>query len=220
MSGFVCARASAHTAACSLARASAENERARPRHAHPRRRDVVRGSVSQVAAGSIKDEDKVPDPDSRTTSTRRDFLAAQVIAAVTATQALVPPDAWAAVEAGLDLPEDYFKKARDAVNTLTTSLEFEATNPKDADRFRKAEPAKEAVKAFIKDWASAPAAQGDRAHDDIVLAVRELGEFYKANGSRSRLSPDARESILAKLYDAKEALPPAPPSLADRLLGL
>ena len=139
---------------------------------------------------------------------------------MTATQALVPPDAWAAVEAGLDLPEDYFKKARDAVNTLTTSLEFEATNPKDADRFRKAEPAKEAVKAFIKDWASAPAAQGDRAHDDIVLAVRELSEFYKANGSRSRLSPDARESILAKLYDAKEALPPAPPSLADRLLGL
>ena len=91
---------------------------------------------------------------------------------MTATQALVPPDAWAAVEAGLDLPEDYFKKARDAVNTLTQSLEFEATNPKDADRFRKAEPAKEAVKAFIKDWASAPAAQGDRAHDDIVLAVR------------------------------------------------
>ena len=90
---------------------------------------------------------------------------------MTATQALVPPHAWAAVEAGLDLPEDYFKKARDAVNTLTTSLEFEATNPKDADRFRKAEPAKEAVKAFIKDWASAPAAQGDRAHDDIVLAV-------------------------------------------------
>ena len=122
----------------------------------------------------------------------------------------IDPDT-AAVEAGLDLPEDYFKKARDAVNTLTTSLEFEATNPKDADRFRKAEPAKEAVKAFIKDWASAPAAQGDRAHDDIVLAVRELGEFYKANGSRSRLSPDARESILAKLYDAKEALPPAPP---------
>ena len=98
---------------------------------------------------------------------------------MTATQALVPPHAWAAVEAGLDLPEDYFKKARDAVNTLTTSLEFEATNPKDADRFRKAEPAKEAVKAFIKDWASAPAAQGDRAHDDIVLAVRELGELFR-----------------------------------------
>jgi hypothetical protein len=55
---------------------------------------------------------------------------------------------------------------------------------------------------------------------DVVFCLQELGEFYKANGSRSRLSPDARESILAKLYDAKEALPPAPPSLADRLLGL
>lgn len=218
----------------------------------------MRGSVSQVAAGTIKDDDKVPDPgerppiapllranptaprttasvraddpierlppspraDSRAASTRRDFLAAQVVAAVTATQALVPHDAWAAVERGLDLPDDYFKKARDAVKTLVASLEFEATNPSDADRFRKAEPAKEAVKAFIKDWASAPAAQGERAHDDIVLAVRELGEFYKENGSRSRLSPEARESVLAKLYDAREALPPAPPSLADRLLGL
>jgi len=139
---------------------------------------------------------------------------------VTATQALVPHDAWAAVEAGLDLPDDYFKKAREAVKTLVASLEFEATNPSDADRFRKAEPAKEAVKAFIKDWASAPAAQGERAHDDIVLAVRELGEYYKEHGSRSRLSTEARESVLAKLYDAREALPPAPPSLADRLLGL
>ena len=90
-----------------------------------------------------------PRADSRAASTRRDFLAAQVVAAVTATQALVPHDAWAAVERGLDLPDDYFKKARDAVKTLVASLEFEATNPSDADRFRKAEPAKEAVKAFI-----------------------------------------------------------------------
>ena len=139
---------------------------------------------------------------------------------MTATQALVPHDAWAAVEASLDLPDDYFKKARDAVKTLVASLEFEATNPSDADRFRKAEPAKEAVKAFIKDWAASPLVQGDRAHDDIVLAVRELGEFYKRNGSRAALSLEARESVLAKLRDAGENLPAAPPTLADRLLGL
>lgn len=156
----------------------------------------------------------------RTRSSRRDFLAAQVIAAATATQSLVPSHAWAAVENAADLPKDYYDAARAVVKTLTESLEFEATGPTPADRFRKAEPAKEAVKAFIKDWAASPKVQGERAHDDIVLAVRELGEFYKANGSRAALTPDARESILAKLADAKDALPAAPPSLAERLLGL
>ena len=106
------------------------------------------------------------------------------------------------------------------VKALTESLEFEASNPSDADRFRKAEPAKEAVKTFIKDWASSPLVQGERAHDDIILAVRELGEFYKANGSRKKLSPETRESILAKLYDARDVLPPPEKTLADRLLGL
>ena len=72
------------------------------------------------------------------------------------------------------------------------------------------------MKAFIKDWAASPKVQGERAHDDIVLAVRELGEFYKANGSRAALTPAARESILAKLADAKDALPAAPrPSPID-----
>ena len=62
--------------------------------------------------------------------------------------------------------------------------------------------------------------RGERAHDDIILAVRELGEFYKANGSRKQLSAEVRESILAKLYDASEVLPAAEKSVADRLLGL
>ena len=95
-----------------------------------------------------------------------------------------------------------------------------AGEPTAAERFRKAEPAKEAVKAFIKDWAAAPAVQGERSHDDIVLAVRELSEFYKANGSRAALDKPTRDSVLEKLYDARDALPKAPPTLADRLLGL
>ena len=125
----------------------------------------------------------------RTRSSRRDFLAAQVIAAATATQSLVPSHAWAALENAADLPKDYYDAARAVVKTLTESLEFEATGPTPADRFRKAEPAKEAVKAFIKDWAASPKVQGERAHDDIVLAVRELGEFYKANGPAPRSPP-------------------------------
>ena len=67
------------------------------------------------------------------------------------------------------------EKARAVVKALTESLEFESVGePSAAERFRKAEPAKEAVKAFIKDWAAAPSMQGERSHDDIVLAVRQL----------------------------------------------
>ena len=154
-------------------------------------------------------------------SRRRDFLVAQALAAATATQALVPADAWSALENADALPKDYAEKARAVVKALTESLEFESAGaPTAAERFRKAEPAKEAVKAFIKDWAAAPAVQGERSHDDIVLAVRELSEFYKANGSRAALDKPTRDSVLEKLYDARDALPKAPPTLADRLLGL
>ena len=162
-----------------------------------------------------------PQTGSALRSRRRDFLVAQALAAATATQALVPADAWAALENADALPKDYAEKARAVVKALTESLEFESAGaPTAAERFRKAEPAKEAGKAFIKDWAAAPAVQGERSHDDIVLAVRELSEFYKANGSRAALDKHTRDSVLEKLYDARDALPKAPPTLADRLLGL
>jgi hypothetical protein len=160
-------------------------------------------------------------PDSALRSRRRDFLVAQALAAATATQFLVPADTWAALENAEALPKDYAEKARAVVKALTESLEFESVGePSAAERFRKAEPAKEAVKAFIKDWAAAPSMQGERSHDDIVLAVRQLSEFYKANGSRAALDKQTRDSVLEKLYDARDALPKAPPTLADRLLGL
>jgi hypothetical protein len=159
--------------------------------------------------------------DSALRSRRRDFLVAQALAAATATQFLVPADTWAALENADALPKDYAEKARAVVKALTESLEFESVGePSAAERFRKAEPAKEAVKAFIKDWAAAPSMQGERSHDDIVLAVRQLSEFYKANGSRAALDKQTRDSVLEKLYDARDALPKAPPTLADRLLGL
>jgi hypothetical protein len=159
--------------------------------------------------------------DSALRSRRRDFLVAQALAAATATQFLVPADTWAALENAEALPKDYAEKARAVVKALTESLEFESVGePSAAERFRKAEPAKEAVKAFIKDWAAAPSMQGERSHDDIVLAVRQLSEFYKANGSRAALDKQTRDSVLEKLYDARDALPKAPPTLADRLLGL
>lgn len=164
---------------------------------------------------------KKKNADAALRSRRRDFLVAQALAAATATQALVPADAWSALENADALPKDYAEKARAVVKALTESLEFESAGaPTAAERFRKAEPAKEAVKAFIKDWAAAPAVQGERSHDDIVLAVRELSEFYKANGSRAALDKPTRDSVLEKLYDARDALPKAPPTLADRLLGL
>ena len=124
------------------------------------------------------------------------------------------------VTTNANLPKDYYAAARAVTRALTESLEFEASNPTNAERFKRAEPAKEAVKTFIKDWASSPLARGDRARDDIVLAVQELSAFYKANGSRVALSDETRRSVLEKLYDASEALPPAEKTLADRLLGL
>lgn len=145
-----------------------------------------------------------------------------MVACALCVEALVPsPDALAALEASA-LPNDYTQKARAVVKALTESLEFESIgSPSASDRFRNAEPAKEAVKTFIKDgWASDPSLQGERSHDDIVVAIRELSEFYKANGSRVALDKTTRDSVLEKLYDADSVLPKLPPTLAERLLGL
>eukprot|EP00740_Mantoniella_antarctica_P007644 CAMPEP_0181365224 /NCGR_PEP_ID=MMETSP1106-20121128/9928_1 /TAXON_ID=81844 /ORGANISM="Mantoniella antarctica, Strain SL-175" /LENGTH=288 /DNA_ID=CAMNT_0023480235 /DNA_START=38 /DNA_END=905 /DNA_ORIENTATION=+ len=220
MSAIACARHLANGAAWSPVRASLEraSEQRRVERVGSRR-GLVRGSMVQVAVIPVECgvEDRQTNPASATN--RRAFLAAQITAAATATNAAVPASAWAALAASAALPKDYTDKARTLVNTLSESLEFEASNPSDAKRFRKAEPAKEAVKVFIKDWASSPLVQGDVAHDDIILAVRELGAFYKANGSRKPLSPEARVSILAKLYTARDALPPAEKTLAEGCSG-
>ena len=182
---------------------------------------VTHDPTSNAVSYQKKKTQKRKNADAALRSRRRDFLVAQALAAATATHALVPADAWSALENADALPKDYAEKARAVVKALTESLEFESAGaPTASERFRKAEPAKEAVKAFIKDWAAAPAVQGERSHDDIVLAVRELSEFYKANGSRAALDKPTRDSVLEKLYDARDALPKAPPTLADRLLGL
>eukprot|EP00227_Mantoniella_beaufortii_P016856 CAMPEP_0197591574 /NCGR_PEP_ID=MMETSP1326-20131121/13788_1 /TAXON_ID=1155430 /ORGANISM="Genus nov. species nov., Strain RCC2288" /LENGTH=221 /DNA_ID=CAMNT_0043157095 /DNA_START=63 /DNA_END=728 /DNA_ORIENTATION=- len=221
MSALACSCVAAQAAAWRRpARASVEGGEQQQRRQAPRpgsRRHVMRGSALHVATNAVEEGEQSTQPGGR--SRRRDFLAAQLIAFATATQAAMPADVWAAVEGVL--PKDYTDKARAVVNTLTASLEFEAVGkPSDADRFRKADPAKEAIKEFVKDWASSPMVQGERAHDDIVVALRELGAFYKANGSRTKMTPEVRNKILAKLYDAREILPKAEKTLAERLIGL
>ena len=139
----------------------------------------------------------------------------------TTAQSMVPKESWAALEQASALPGDYAASARAVVKALTESLEFESVGePTASERFRKAEPAKESVKVFIKDWAQSPGLQGERSHDDIVMAVREISEFFKANGSRVAMDKATRDSVLLKLYDADQVLPKAPPTLAERLLGL
>ena len=45
------------------------------------------------------------------------------------------------------------------------------------------------------------------AHPD---ALRQLGAFYAAHGSRAALTPDVRDAVLAALRDADAALDLAP----------
>ena len=53
-----------------------------------------------------------------------------------------------------------------------------------------------------------------------VTPPQVLADLCAANGSRAALDKPTRDSVLEKLYDARDALPKAPPTLADRLLGL
>ena len=116
---------------------------------------------------------------------------------------------------------------RRVVASLRDSIAFEAGGADERAVRRKADPAKADIERFLRDWkgvqsvASEPsyvalvgahmcAAAGLQLSADApphsTEALRQLGAFYTARGSRAVLTPEVRESVLAALRDAAAAL--------------
>ncbi|EFJ50297.1 hypothetical protein VOLCADRAFT_116830 [Volvox carteri f. nagariensis] len=102
---------------------------------------------------------------------------------------------------------------------LSDSIEAEASGASEAEVRRKADPAKDTVREFVRKWRDNPRVSGDITHAEVKEALSELGEFYMAYGQRTKLTPPVRESVLKHLAAAKEALPAEPEKKGPGLLS-
>lgn len=104
------------------------------------------------------------------------------------------------------LPKEYTELVKRIVSSLRESLQAEASGASEREVRRKAEPAKEAVMDYVGKWQANPKVSDDPSSEEIKKALAELGAFYKAKGSRSRLTDEVRGTVLGHLAAAEAAL--------------
>eukprot|EP00878_Enallax_costatus_P015383 GHUV01016114.1.p1 GENE.GHUV01016114.1~~GHUV01016114.1.p1 ORF type:complete len:198 (+),score=26.86 GHUV01016114.1:98-691(+) len=112
-----------------------------------------------------------------------------------------------------ELPKAYQRTMHKLVKALRTSIEAEAAGAKEFEVRRKADGAKDLVREFVKTWQDNAAVAGDVTHNEMRVAISELGRFYQKNGPRSRLDASTKDSILGHLAAVEAALPPEEKSL-------
>jgi hypothetical protein len=97
---------------------------------------------------------------------------------------------------------------RQLVKALREAIDAEQAGAKEFEVRRKADPAKDLARAFLRRWQDDPLVAGDPARAEVQAALSELGRHYQRNGPRSRLSDDVAAAVLARLDAAEAALPP------------
>ena len=70
------------------------------------------------------------------------------------------------------------------------------------------DPSKDLVRQFMTKWRGTPAVQGEESYRQVTSALADIGDFYRRNGARARMSAEVGDGIMAKLAAAEEALPP------------
>ncbi|KXZ54350.1 hypothetical protein GPECTOR_5g431 [Gonium pectorale] len=103
---------------------------------------------------------------------------------------------------------------------LAESIEAEASGASEAEVRRKADPAKDTVREFVRKWRDNPRVSSDITHAELKEALAELGEFYMAYGQRTKLSTPVRDSVLKHLAAARAAIPEEPGKEDGKLLSI
>lgn len=106
-----------------------------------------------------------------------------------------------------ELPRDFVDLAYDLIDALRDSIDADLSGAPEREVRRKADPAKDLVKRYINTWSGASAIADATPCKEIRFAVQELGEFYRTNGQRQRMTDDVAKSILQHLEIAEDALP-------------
>ena len=101
---------------------------------------------------------------------------------------------------------EYIDDSLKLVRAIRETIELEASGAKEFDVRRKADPAKEDIQRWIRTWRDSRPVLGEPSYAAISGALRELGRFYQANGSRAQLSGEVRDIVLGELQRAETAL--------------
>mmetsp|Transcript_2999 Transcript_2999/g.10814 ORF Transcript_2999/g.10814 Transcript_2999/m.10814 type:complete len:223 (+) Transcript_2999:54-722(+) len=123
----------------------------------------------------------------------------------------VPSPAYALFGLGSEQPEGsvpkkYGELAQTLIDQLREPLNLEAGGAEMREVRKKAAPAGETIKTFIREWGGSSKVSGVDSYKCISDALGELTSFYTKNGSMTRLDGDVRERILASLNNAEAAL--------------
>ncbi|CAK0785118.1 hypothetical protein CVIRNUC_008324 [Coccomyxa viridis] len=107
----------------------------------------------------------------------------------------------------IKLPKGYEEFAGKLIGALQDAIEADLSDMEERQVRRKADPAKNLVKSWIQDWKDVSDVQQEISHKELSGVIRQLGDFYKKQGQRSRLPRSVGEGLLAKLGAAQNALP-------------
>ena len=102
----------------------------------------------------------------------------------------------------------YRQNVSQLAKALREAIDAEEGGARETEVRRKADPAKELAKQFLRRWQDDPSVAGGAAHEEMKAALRELGAFYQTNGPRARLTGDAAAAVRARLDAVEAALPP------------
>ncbi len=107
-----------------------------------------------------------------------------------------------------NLPKSYVKLAREIEKTLRSTIELEVEGASDAEIRRSGEPVKALYRELLGKYDADARVSGDASYLALTDAFLELGNFYRANGPKARLTNAVRASVLDKLDAVQGALPP------------
>ena len=118
-----------------------------------------------------------------------------------------PQESLAALEpSSIKLPKAYTSLVEKIASSLHDSIAAESQGAPEAEVRRKADPAKENVKEFVAKWRGNPRVSWHPSHEELLDIVTELGAFYRQAGPRSKLSNEAKSSILAHIGKMEDSL--------------
>ncbi|KAG2485918.1 hypothetical protein HYH03_015362 [Edaphochlamys debaryana] len=158
------------------------------------------GSQPSLKVRAQRVEASAPVASADAQPSRRDVLLALGAAVL----AVRPAPAQAANE--IKLPQEYRQLVKRLSEDLGKSIEAEGSGASEAEVRRQADPAKDAVREFVRKWRDNPRVNTDATHAEIKEALNELGEFYLTYGQRTPLTAPVREGVLGHLRAAREAL--------------
>ena len=124
-----------------------------------------------------------------------------------ATSGFSRPDAAESEEVGTaKRPKGYDKLAKEIAKTIKETIELEASGATESEIRKSGDPVKGMYRELLTKYDSDSRVNRDASYVSLTDAFLELGNFYRANGPKARLTKPVQESVLEKLRVVEDTL--------------